>query len=170
MAGEAYLNWRDTLQISSTSSDTIVELANRRVIAIHHRPMPDSGWVATHEDITERTRTEAQVVYMARHDALTRLPNRVLFRERMEQALAMSGRGQECAVLCLDLDHFKAVNDTLGHAAGDALLQAVAERLQACVRDVDTVTRLGGDEFAVLMVGLDRPESASELAQRIVRT
>lgn len=170
MAASDYIDWRNTLQVSNIASDTVVELANGRMIAIHHRPMPDAGWVATHEDITERRRAEARVVYMARHDGLTGLPNRVLFNERMEQALALSDRGQGCVVLCLDLDRFKTVNDTFGHPVGDALLQSVAVRLQACVREVDTVTRLGGDEFAVLVIGLDRPESAGELAQRIVRT
>ncbi|WP_428488377.1 putative bifunctional diguanylate cyclase/phosphodiesterase [Rhodopila sp.] len=170
MRAGAYLDWRDTVRDFDTPSDTVVELTNGRVIAIHHRPMPDFGWVATHEDVTERKRVEAQIVYMARYDALTGLPNRVLFNEKMEQALALTGRGQGCAVLCLDLDHFKAVNDTYGHSIGDALLKGVAERLAACVREVDTITRLGGDEFAVLLVGLDRPESAGELAQRIARS
>lgn len=163
-----YLGWRDTVRDFTSASDTCVELANGRVIAIHHQPMPDSGWVATHEDITERRHAEAQVIYMARHDALTGLPNRRLFHERTDQALAAAGPARTCAALCLDLDGFKAVNDTFGHAVGDLLLQGVAERLQACIRAEDTVTRLGGDEFAVLMVGLDRPERAGELAQRIV--
>jgi diguanylate cyclase (GGDEF)-like protein len=169
MTSGPYVEWRDVLKASDAPSDTIVELANGRVIAIHRQPMPDSGSVATHEDITERSRTEAQLVYMAQHDALTGLPNRVLFHERMEQALAMSGRGQQCAVLCLDLDHFKAINDTFGHVIGDALLRAVSDRLQACAREVDTVSRLGADEFAVLLVGLSRPEAAAELAHRIVQ-
>ena len=112
--------------------------------------MSDGGWVATHEDITERQQAEARIVFMARHDALTRLPNRVLFHERLEHAVDLLGRGTSCAILCLDLDHFKLVNDTLGHPAGDGLLQAAAERLQACVREVDTLARLGGDEFAII--------------------
>ena len=114
--------------------------------------------------------SKAQVAFMAHHDALTNLPNRVLFQERVEQAIALCGRGQRCAVLCLDLDRFKAVNDGFGHPVGDLLLQAVAERLLACVREVDTVTRLGGDEFAVLMHGLDHPERAGLLAKRVVDT
>jgi len=170
MAMDAYLRSCAATQAAKMPTDSVIELTSGQVIAIHHRPMPDSGWVATHEDITERKRTEAQVVHMARHDALTSLPNRILFHERMEQAVALAGRGQACAVLCLDLDHFKVVNDTFGHTIGDALLLAVAERLQACAREVDTVSRLGGDEFALLLVGLDRPESAGDLAQRIART
>jgi diguanylate cyclase (GGDEF)-like protein len=106
---------------------------------------------------------------MARHDALTGLPNRVLLQERMDHAVMMTGRGQKCAVLCLDLDRFKAVNDTFGHPTGDRLLQAVAERLLACVRETDVVSRLGGDEFAVLMGELEEPPGAGVLAQRIIR-
>jgi diguanylate cyclase (GGDEF)-like protein len=170
MPADAYIEWRDSLHDTNLPSDSAIDLSDGRIIAIHHRPLPDGGWVATHEDITERKRVEAQVVYMARHDSLTHLPNRRLFHERMEQALALTGRGHECAVLCVDLDDFQAVNDGFGHAIGDALLLAAAERLEACVREVDTVTRLGGDEFAILLVGLDRPESAGDLAQRIVRT
>jgi diguanylate cyclase (GGDEF)-like protein len=129
----------------------------------------DGGWVTTHEDITERRCAEAKVVFMARHDALTQLPNRVLFQERLMQAIAMTRHGSECALLCLDLDGFKAVNDTLGHPVGDGLLRAVADRLLAAVREVDTVARLGGDEFAIVQVGLGTPEQAAILADRIVR-
>ena len=170
MGSTEYLDWRGSLKKSDAPTDTVVELANGRVIAIHRQPMPDSGSVASHEDITDRKRAEDKILHMARHDGLTALPNRALFQERVEQALALSGRGQRCAVLCLDLDHFKTVNDTFGHPVGDALLRAVAERMQACVREGDTVSRLAGDEFAVLLVGLDQPESAGELAQRITRT
>jgi diguanylate cyclase (GGDEF)-like protein len=113
---------------------------------------------------------KAQIVHMARHDGLTGLPNRLMLREALEQAVAMAGRGQASAVLCLDLDRFKAVNDTFGHPTGDLLLKAVAKRLLACVRDVDTVSRLGGDEFAILLAGLDQPEQAAVFARRIVRS
>ena len=147
-----------------------LELSQGRVVAIAHRPMPDGGWVATYEDITERRRAEAQIVHMARHDALTGLPNRVLFGERVEQALAQVGRDTSFAIFCLDLDRFKIVNDTLGHPIGDELLRAVAFRLQACVREVDTVARLGGDEFAIVQASLETPEDAAVLAQRIVET
>src|SRR5581483_11596138 len=113
---------------------------------------------------TERRQAEAKIMHMARHDALTDLPNRVLFREKMEQALA---RGEDLAVLFLDLDRFKTVNDSLGHPIGDALLCAVTERLQKAVRGADTVARLGGDEFAIVQMGAG-PSQASELAGRII--
>jgi diguanylate cyclase (GGDEF)-like protein/PAS domain S-box-containing protein len=119
-------------------------------------------------DVTERLRMEARMTHMARHDALTNLPNRVLLREKMDEAGAHIRRGENLAVLCLDLDRFKVVNDTLGHAAGDALLCAVADRLRECLRRTDTVARLGGDEFAVLRMGLDQPEQAGALANRLV--
>ncbi len=111
----------------------------------------------------------ARISFMAHHDALTGLPNRLLFHERLEEALEQQRRrGDGLALLCLDLDHFKQVNDTLGHPAGDTLLKAVAERLRECVREGDVVARLGGDEFAVLQCGANQPEHARELAQRIV--
>ncbi len=143
-------------------------ISGGRLVAISYEPTGEGGWVATYDDVTERQRVEKQAVFLARHDGLTRLPNRVLFHERVEQALAQVARGTRAAVLCLDLDRFKAVNDTLGHPIGDTLLQAVADRLQACVREVDTVARLGGDEFAVVQVGLECPEDAELLARRIV--
>ena len=105
---------------------------------------------------------------MAQHDSLTRLPNRVLFRERMEQAIFAAGRGAEFAVICIDLDNFKHVNDTLGHPVGDGILLAVADRLQACVRDGDTVARLGGDEFAIIQLSIRQPEEAAALTSRII--
>ena len=138
------------------------------VLAVSHRPMPDGGWVATYEDATERKRAERQIAYMAHHDALTGLPNRTLLHERIARSVAQLGRGVGFAVLCLDLDRFKAVNDTLGHAAGDALLRAVSERLLSCVRETDTVARLGGDEFAVVQAGTARPEDVEHLAGRIL--
>jgi diguanylate cyclase (GGDEF)-like protein len=145
------------------------EGADGRAIAISHRPMADGGWVATYEDITERRRVEARISYMAHHDELTDLPNRLLFRERMETALA-SGRGRErgLALLFLDLDHFKNVNDTLGHPLGDALLRDVARRLRSCIREGDLVARLGGDEFAILQAPGRSAEEAADLAQRVV--
>lgn len=147
----------------------IVDMRDGRAIAILNEPMAGGGWVSTHEDVTERRRSEAQISHMARHDSLTDLPNRILLRERMEQALACMRRdGQGFAVMCLDLDRFKTVNDTLGHPAGDALLKKVAGRLRSCVCDTDTVARLGGDEFAILQMTPGQPGAAAALAKRIV--
>ena len=119
------------------------------------------------EDITERKRAEEQVAHMAMHDALTDLPNRVLFHRRLEEALTWVRRGESLAVLCLDLDHFKNVNDTHGHPLGDELLKAVAERLRSCVRETDTLARLGGDEFAIIQTGIEQPANTLALLNRI---
>ncbi|WP_298365910.1 EAL domain-containing protein [uncultured Bradyrhizobium sp.] len=143
-------------------------LSDGRIIAIAQRPTSDGGWLVTCEDVTEQQRAESQIAFMARHDALTRLPNRTLLAERIELAVAQVGRGSGFAVFCLDLDNFKQVNDTLGHPVGDELLCAVADRLNACVREIDTVARLGGDEFAVIQCGVQGGEEAERLARRIV--
>jgi diguanylate cyclase (GGDEF)-like protein len=142
------------------------ELGDGRLIAIHHQPLDDGGWVCTYEDVTERRRAEAQVEFLAHHDGLTRLPNRRLFNTRLDAALKAVNDGLACALLCLDLDGFKGVNDQLGHAAGDALLQEVAERLKQCVRKDDTAARLGGDEFAIILPNASVVE-AVEIAERI---
>ncbi|WP_407167226.1 EAL domain-containing protein [Bradyrhizobium sp. ORS 111] len=143
-------------------------LSDGRIISIAQRPTSDDGWLVTCEDVTEQQRAESQIAFMARHDALTKLPNRTLLAERIEQAVAQAGRGLGFAVFCLDLDNFKQVNDTLGHPVGDELLCAVADRLNACVREVDTVARLGGDEFAVIQCGIQNAEDTERLARRIV--
>jgi diguanylate cyclase (GGDEF)-like protein/PAS domain S-box-containing protein len=140
-----------------------------RTIRIVDQPMKGGGWVATFEDITEWEQAQAQISHMARHDALTSLPNRTLFREELEQALSMVKPADQLAVLCLDLDHFKKINDTLGHPIGDALLSQVAARLRQCVGPNDTVARLGGDEFAIVQFcrGCD-PSAVPALASQIV--
>jgi diguanylate cyclase (GGDEF)-like protein/PAS domain S-box-containing protein len=149
------------------TTSNIVESADGRVFSIFNKPLAEGGWISTHEDITERRRTEQKVAHMARHDALTDLPNRVLLRERLEYELRRVNRGARLAVLCLDLDHFKSVNDTLGHPVGDQLLKVLADRLRHCIREADTISRLGGDEFAIIMTGLQQPADAAELARRV---
>jgi len=140
-----------------------------RSIRVVHQPMPNGGWVATFEDITEWEKAQQQISHMARHDGLTNLPNRMLFRERLERALHLSKRGDQLAVFCLDLDHFKEINDSLGHPVGDALLREVARRLCECVTEDDTVARLGGDEFAIVQFCRNcDPTSSSALASRLV--
>ena len=125
-------------------------------------------WYGTAEDITGRRADQARISHMALHDGLTGLANRALFGERMQNELARVGRGAHLAVLCVDLDDFKAINDTHGHAGGDALLRQVAERLGACLRETDVVARFGADEFVVIQTGLDQPDHAAALARRII--
>ena len=169
MSQADYLAWRLSIAVSDQPSDTISALKDGRSIAIHHEPMPDGGWVATHEDITERRRAVAQIERMAHHDALTGLTNRVLFRARLNEALARGDGVAPIAVLFIDLDRFKAVNDTLGHPVGDELLRNVAQRLCECVRQTDLVARLGGDEFAIIQTDAPQPHAARALAERLVR-
>ena len=147
-----------------------LQLMDGRVLQIDSEHMDGGGWVATHQDITEATQAEAQINHLARHDALTNLPNRAVFRSNLEDALKRASRGDAVAVLCLDLDQFKAVNDTLGHPVGDALLQEVADRLRVCVRDTDTASRLGGDEFAIILTTSVEPVGVTSLASRIIES
>jgi diguanylate cyclase (GGDEF)-like protein len=126
--------------------------------------------ISLSEDITERRKAESNIAHMAHHDALTGLANRVLLRERLEMSLRAVRRDGTLAVLYLDLDHFKSVNDTLGHSVGDELLKVVAGRLRDCVRPFDTVARLGGDEFVIVLTGLEKPQDAESLARRVRET
>jgi diguanylate cyclase (GGDEF)-like protein len=169
MSREEYLHWRTNVAVSHEPTDSIVELQNGKTFKIRHRPMPDGGWVATHEDITEQRRSEVKIEYMAHHDALTDLANRVLLNERLEQALGRRIHREEfVAVHHLDLDQFKAVNDTFGHPAGDKLLKIVADRLRGLVRETDTIARMGGDEFVIVQAPISDPADATSLAQRVI--
>ncbi|MGP0058972.1 MAG: EAL domain-containing protein [Beijerinckiaceae bacterium] len=151
------------------NSIKIFSASSRRTFRVADNPMQGGGWVSTFEDISEGLQAQAQIWHMARHDALTNLPNRTLFREQLEHALHRVTRDERVAVLCIDLDYFKDVNDSLGHPVGDDLLKEVARRLSACARESDTVARLGGDEFAIVQVGNEAQVSdASALASRIV--
>jgi len=144
-----------------------------RVYRVHTLPVRDDGGailagMAVAQDVTEQRQAEETVCWLAHHDALTGLPNRALLHDRLGRVLAMSERSGELAgLLFLDLDNFKAVNDTLGHAAGDRLLQGVASRLMGCLRAQDTVARMGGDEFVVLLPGLHAAGDAAGVAQKI---
>ena len=169
MSKEEYLHWRAKVAVSAEPTDSVIELRNGRTFKIRHRPMPDGGWVATHEDITEQRQSEVKIEYMAHHDSLTDLANRVLLNQRLEQALGHRIHREEIvAVHHLDLDQFKAVNDTFGHLAGDKLLKIVAGRLRGLVRDTDTVARMGGDEFVIVQGPIRDPAEATSLAQRII--
>jgi diguanylate cyclase (GGDEF)-like protein len=144
-----------------------LELTDGRTIAIARQRLAGGGWVATHEDITERRNAEMKIAHMARHDALTDLPNRVLLRERLNEALAQVERGHKLAVLYLDLDLFKNVNDSLGHPTGDELLRQVGDRLRRCVSANDTISRVGGDEFFIIQTNIGDATDAERLARRI---
>ena len=144
------------------------KLPDGRVISIINQPMADGGWVATHEDITERLAAEERIKHLAHYDALTGLPNRVTFYERLETVLSRQRRSETIGVLSLDLDRFKNVNDTLGHPVGDQLLKAAADRMRSCVRSEDLVARLGGDEFAIVQGSSTQSSDLSALATRLI--
>ena len=155
---------------SGTTVRKFSNLRDGRIISIVDHPTMDGGWVTTHEDVTDMRRAEARIAYLAHHDILTGLLNREQFQERLEQSLLQVSRGEHFALLYLDLDDFKSVNDTLGHLVGDELLKTIAERLQKCLRDTDTLARLGGDEFAIIQAGVDEPSAVSCLATRILES
>ncbi|MBX3568101.1 MAG: diguanylate cyclase [Rhizobiaceae bacterium] len=141
---------------------------NGTVLEIRGMPIDGGGFITTYFDVTEKRRTQNMVAHMAHHDALTDLPNRALFADRLGTAVALARRGGRMAVHYLDLDGFKPVNDRHGHKTGDSLLVAVAKRLGSSIRDNDTVARLGGDEFAILQTGIREPGDAAILARRIL--
>lgn len=168
-AAERQIAKLDGLPIHAVSS-RIDAFADGRLICVTRQPMDGGGWVATHLDVTEQRRSEAKITHMAQHDALTELPNRVLLGAHLEPALADTRGGNlHLAVLMLDLDRFKEVNDTLGHPAGDLLLRSVAARLLDCVRETTFVARLGGDEFAVVDYVTNPAVDAASLAEAINR-
>jgi diguanylate cyclase (GGDEF)-like protein/PAS domain S-box-containing protein len=169
------------LELAETRDGTKVALENvtrsGRTIQCewYNTPLVDPGgrilgFASLVQDVTERLNTERTIHYMAHHDALTGLPNRRLMQDRLNQAILQARRKQRhVAVLFLDLDRFKLLNDTLGHDTGDYILKDVARRLTSCVREVDTVSREGGDEFVVVLPDLDRPENARVVADKILR-
>jgi len=147
--------------------NNIVNLPDGRAVSVVNKPVAGGGWLATHEDVTERQRSEERIAHMARHDALTDLPNRVLLLEQLNHEIKRVKRGECLAVLCLDLDQFKSVNDALGHHIGDELLKLVGERLRRCTRELDIVARMGGDEFAIIMTQMEQAADAATLSKRI---
>jgi diguanylate cyclase (GGDEF)-like protein len=165
---EDYVEEALAVAAENKAGTRIVEISDNRAIAITHQPMPGGGWLSTHEDLTEYRRIEARLAHLSRHDALTELPNRVLLRERLEAGLESRRTGEGPAILSLDLDRFKDINDTLGHDAGDTLIKAVAARLIACADSEDVVARLGGDEFAIVQPAAEQPMAATALAGRII--
>ena len=140
---EAYCD--SILRATGQSQSSVIETPDGRWIEIRNQPATAGGWLATHEDVTERLRTEERLAHMAHYDALTDLPNRVLMRGHLQRRMAGLAEGKPFAILYIDIDEFKGVNDSLGHETGDLLLRTVADRLRACVAEGDLVARLGGD-------------------------
>ena len=143
-------------------------LSGGRTILVSNQPLGDGSWVDLQEDITERVQAEEKISWLARHDALTEIPNRFHFHEQLNEALQNLPPDEGLAVHWIDLDHFKGVNDDYGHPAGDALLKSIGGRLRANVRRPDFVGRLGGDEFAIVQSGVTRAEEATAFAQRLL--
>ncbi len=158
---------RAELVVRNERATATWEISSGRAFAMTHQPMED-GWLTTFEEISDRRRTEARMVHLSHHDALTDLPNRALFHNQLQDAIAFARENEYLALLCLDLDQFKAVNDTLGHPVGDALLLAVAERLVRRTRKTHTVARLGGDEFAIIQAPIAKLTDAVGLADRLI--
>src|SRR6266550_2201162 len=145
----------------------LTEAPGGRAIEIVNKPLKSGGWVATIEDVTERKRADEKIAHLAHYDALTDLPNRVLFRQQLENALDKVQPGEQLAVLYIDIDEFKSVNDALGHSVGDELLKAVALRLRGCLGETDVAARLGGDEFAIIQTAVKHPSDTTHLVERI---
>jgi len=142
------------------------ETIDGRCVQFTYGPLQDGGWVTTVEDITERKRSAARIEHLAHYDALTDLPNRTLFREKLDEVLTSLGESQ-CAVLYIDIDEFKSINDSLGHPIGDELLKTLATRLAACTGNAGFVARLGGDEFAIVQSGIGGRGDVVNLVNRL---
>ena len=165
---QTYFDVVPIAQNSGSHAGTRVKLTDGRTVQITHKPMVDGGYVAVHEDVTAYVHGEDRLRYFAAHDQLTGLYNRRAFAEAFESTLAAQGRSAAVAVHCLDLDRFKAVNDALGHHAGDTLLRLVSERILSCTKGGDVVGRLGGDEFIVLQQAVEHRNHAAHFGRSIV--
>ena len=157
----------DTLRDIAQRNVNVIEPADGRSIQIINEPLADGGWVATHEDVTERKQAEARITHLAHYDALTDLPNRTLFHDRLKGELATLAAGEQFAVLYLDIDEFKSVNDSLGHLIGDELLKSVSVTLRRCIGPTNFVARLGGDEFAIIQTAIKTVADVTELVARV---
>ncbi len=169
LPGDVNQYCEDVLRNKGKSGTKVVETSDGRLIEITNEPIADGGWLVTHEDVTERVRTQERIAHLAYYDALTDLPNRALFREHVGRKLANIAPGERFAILFIDVDEFKSVNDSLGHHIGDELLKSIASRLRQCVGPNDFVARLGGDEFAIVKVGLMDESEVVALVDNIHR-
>lgn len=152
------------------TTSTLITTPDDRTIHIVNRPLKSGGWVVTHEDISKQKKAESAVAHMAMHDPLTDLPNRSLFYQELEQAIAGSSPSGITAILLIDLDNFKTINDSLGHPVGDALLIVIAKRLQVVAGESAVVSRLGGDEFAIIKTGIISTKALAEQTEKIRKT
>jgi len=167
-AAQASFAERRALVARRENADQCEPLADGRLLSIAHRCLDEGGWIEWFEDVTLRRLTEQRIVFLAHYDALTGLPNRQMFEEQLDRDFAWTDRGSRFAVLGINLDRFKLINDQLGPATGDHVLKAVAERLSGGVREIDTLARMSADEFAILQSNIGRPEDATALAERII--
>ena len=160
-------NWQSIVPLCVGLTMTAM-IVGYLLMSIRHTTDLEALTASLRRTTDDLRRNAEKITHMARHDSLTGLPNRVLFQERAEMAVAELGRGRPFSMLCLDLDRFKAVNDGLGHGAGDQLLRGVAERIRSCLRETDTAARLGGDEFAIIIKDAPLPDHAALVARRVI--
>ena len=165
---EQFVN--QTRNAATRPSSTEIPLRNGRIINVQRRPLPQGGWVATHEDVTEIREAGQRIAYLAAHDVLTGLPNRATFKNALQEAASNLEMRGGFAVHTIDLDRFKELNDTLGHPIGDEILKQVADRLRRVAGGRGFITRMGGDEFAVLQLGVQHPDEAAVLASAIIES
>ncbi len=166
--GEAYIADRLQTAYDAVEKTDVHHMRDGRVLSVRHKPLDGGGWLSTHTDITEIYDLKKEIEHMAYHDLLTDLCNRRRIEDCVEAAVREIKRGSCLALMFLDLDNFKEINDQHGHAAGDAVLKVIAERLMRCFRGRDVVSRLGGDEFAILQTGITEPGSLAAIARRVV--